>query len=58
MSKLNVIIARPKSKVVKGVIINTRVKANVLLTSLIRKLGCLILKTQNLKIKIVSRQVI
>jgi hypothetical protein len=43
MPKLNIIIARPKSKVVKKVIINIRVKANVLLINLIRELGYLIL---------------
>ena len=45
MPKLNVIIARPKSKAVGKVIIDIRAKANVLLTSLIRELGCLILGT-------------
>ena len=44
MPKLNIIIARPKSKVVKKAIIDIRIKANIMLTSLIRELGYLILR--------------
>jgi len=58
MPKLNIIVARPKSKAVKKAIIDIIAEANVLLTSLIRELGCLILGIQNLKIRIESRQVI
>ena len=58
MPKLNIIVARPKSKIVREAIINIRAEANMLLTSLARELSCLILGIQNLKIRIVSRQVI
>ena len=58
MPKLNVIVARPRSNAVRKAIVDIRAKANVLLTSLARELGCLILRTQNLKIRVVSRQVI
>ena len=44
MPKLNIIIARPKSKVVKKAIIDIKAEANMLLTSLIRELSYLILE--------------
>ena len=51
-------MAGPKSKTIQEAIIDIGAKANVLPTSLARALGYLILGTQNLKIRMVSRQII
>jgi hypothetical protein len=51
-------VAGPKSKTIWEAIVDIGAKANVLPTSLARALGCLILGTQNLKMRIVSRQII
>ena len=56
--KLDITVAGPKSKAIREAIVDIGAKANVLPTSLIRALGCLILGTQNLKMRIVSRQII
>ena len=58
MPKLDIIVARPKSETIWETIVDIGAKANVLPTSLARALGCLILGTQNLKMRIVSRQII
>ena len=58
MPKLDITVARPKNKATREAIVDIRAKANVLPTSLARALGCLILGTQNLKIRTVSRQII
>jgi hypothetical protein len=58
MPKLDITVAGPKSKAIREAIVDIGAKANVLPTSLARALGCLILGTQNLKIRIVSRQII
>ena len=51
-------MAGPKSKTIWEAIVDIGAKANILPTSLIRALGCLILGTQNLKMRTVSRQII
>ena len=51
-------MAGPKNEATREAIVDIGAKANVLPTSLARALGCLILETQNLKIRIVSRQII
>src|ERR1700721_1932786 len=58
MPKLDIIVAGPKNKAIRKAMVDTKAKANVLPTSLARALGCLILGTQNLKIRTVSRQII
>ena len=58
MLKLDIIITRPRNKTIKKAMINTRAEANVILIRLIKMLGNLILRTQNLKIKTVSRQIV
>src|SRR6202021_2830669 len=58
MPKLDITVAGPKNKATKEAMVDTRAKANVLPTSLARALGCLILGTQNLKMRTVSRQII
>src|ERR1700721_2788937 len=58
MSKLDIIVAGPKSKAIREAMVDIGAEANVLPTSLARALGCLILGTQNLKIRTVSGQII
>src|ERR1700721_3968649 len=58
MPKLDITVARPKNKATREAIVDIEAKANVLPTSLARALGCLILRTQNLKIRTVSGQII
>src|SRR6202021_3643200 len=58
MPKLDITVAGPKNKATREAIVDTGAKANVLPTSLARALGCLILGTQNLKMRIVSGQII
>jgi hypothetical protein len=58
MPKLDITVAGPKSKTIWEAIVDIGAKANVLPTSLARALGCLILGTQNLKMRTVSRQII
>ena len=58
MPKLDIIVAGPKNKATREAIVDTEAKANVLPTSLARALGCLILRTQNLKMRTVSGQII
>jgi hypothetical protein len=58
MPKLDITVARPKSKTIWEAIVDIGAKANVLPTSLARALGCPILGMQNLKMRTVSRQII
>ena len=58
MPKLDITIAGLKSEAIREAIVDIGAKANVLPTSLARALGCLILGTQNLKMRTVSRQII
>src|ERR1700721_2489156 len=58
MSKLDIIVAGPKSKAIREAMVDNGAEANILPTSLARALGCLILRTQNLKIRTVSGQII
>ena len=45
MSKLDIIITRPRNKTIKKAMINIRAEANVMLTRLVKMLGCQILGT-------------
>src|SRR6202021_660037 len=58
MPKLDITVAGPKNEATREAIVDIEAKANVLPTSLTRDLWCLILGTQNLKIRTVSRQII
>ena len=52
--KLLVTIIRLKKGNIKSVILNTEAEANVISYKLTKELGCLILSTEYLKLKIVS----
>ena len=54
MPKLDITVAGPKSKAIRKAIVDIGAKTNDLATSLARALGCLILGTQNLKIRTIS----
>src|ERR1700721_2558691 len=58
MPKLNIKVAGTKNKAIREAMVDIEAKANVLPTSLARALGCLILGTQNLKMRTVSGQII
>ena len=52
--KLLVTIIGPKKGSIESVILNIGAEANVILYKLTKELGCLILSTEHLKLKIVS----
>ena len=56
--KLLVVIIRPKEGIIKSIMLDTRAKANIMSYGLTKDLGCLILSTEHLKLKTVSRQVL
>ena len=56
--KLSVSIIRPIDIVLESVILDTGVEANIMTYELIKSLECLILSIENLKLKIVSNQIL
>ena len=52
--KLLVTVIRPKEGNIKSVMLNTGAEANVISYKLAKELGCLILSTEYLKLKMVS----